>query len=133
MAYVMDNSRDILDDLIYDGIYRDANWLSTFQNRVNNLAGSEFLEFTAEVWRNNKDDGRKHRGVDATNKDYFPFLDMENVLVYGRQSTIQSAPEREPNVKISQSRQYTHRSMFRSHPNGSHEKTSIPYNQNRYV
>jgi hypothetical protein len=22
-----------------------ANWLSTFQNRVNNLAGSEFLEF----------------------------------------------------------------------------------------
>ena len=23
MAYVMDNSRDILDDLIYDGIYRD--------------------------------------------------------------------------------------------------------------
>jgi hypothetical protein len=62
MAYIMDNSRDILDDLIYDGIYRDdgiavfkgskttgeiANWLSTFQNRVNNLAGSEFLEFTA--------------------------------------------------------------------------------------
>jgi hypothetical protein len=62
MAYIMDNSRDILDDLIYDGIYRDdgiavfkgskttgeiANWLSTFQNGVNNLAGSEFLEFTA--------------------------------------------------------------------------------------
>jgi hypothetical protein len=23
MAYAMDNSRDILDDLIYDGIYRD--------------------------------------------------------------------------------------------------------------
>jgi hypothetical protein len=144
MAYVMDNSRDILDNLIYDGIYRDdgiavfkgskttgeiANWLNTFQNRVNNLAGSEFLEFTAEVWGNNKDDCRKHRAVDATNKDYFPFLDM----VYGRQSTIQSAPEREPNVKISQSRQYTHQSMFRSHPHWSHEKTGIPYNQNRYV
>jgi hypothetical protein len=92
MAYVMDNSRDILDNLIYDGIYRDdriavskglkmsgkiVNWLSTFQDRVNNLAVSEFLEFTAEVWGNNKDDGRKHRAVDATNKDYFPFLDME--------------------------------------------------------
>jgi hypothetical protein len=44
---------------------------------MNNLAGSEFLEFTAEVWGNNKDDSRKHRAVDATNKDYFPFLDME--------------------------------------------------------
>jgi hypothetical protein len=54
-----------------------ANWLSTFQNRVNNLAGSEFLEFTADAWENNKDDGRKHRAVGATNKDYFPFLDME--------------------------------------------------------
>jgi hypothetical protein len=46
MAYVMDNSRDILDDLIYDSIYRDdgivvfkglkttgkiANWLSIFK------------------------------------------------------------------------------------------------------
>jgi hypothetical protein len=65
MAYVMDNSRDILDDLVYEGIYRDngivvfkglkttgkiANWLRVFQERVNNLAGFEFLEFTAEIW-----------------------------------------------------------------------------------
>jgi hypothetical protein len=90
MAYVMDISRDILDNLIYDGIYKDdriavftgskttgkiVNWLNTFQNRVNNLAGSEFLEFTPEVLGNNKDDGRKRRAVDATNKE--PFLDME--------------------------------------------------------
>jgi hypothetical protein len=48
MAYIMDNSRDILDDLVYEGIYRDdgiavfkgsktsgkiANWLSIFQAR----------------------------------------------------------------------------------------------------
>jgi hypothetical protein len=92
MAYIMDNSRNILEDLIYDGIYRDdgiavfkgskttgkiANWLSIFQYRVNNLAGSEFLEFTAEVWGNKKDDGRKHKAVHATNKHYFLFLDME--------------------------------------------------------
>jgi hypothetical protein len=44
---------------------------------VNNLTGSEFLEFTTEVWGNNKDDGRKHKAVNATNKDYFLFLDME--------------------------------------------------------
>jgi hypothetical protein len=92
MAYVMDNSRDILDDLVYDGICRDngiavfkgskttgeiANWLSIFQERVSNLAGSEFLEFTAEIWGKDKDDGRKHKAVDTTKKDYFPFLDME--------------------------------------------------------
>jgi hypothetical protein len=92
MAYVMDNSRDILDELVYDGIYRDngiavfkgskttskiASWLGTFQERVNDLAGSEFLEFTVEVWGNDKDNGRKHKAVKATNKKYFLFLDME--------------------------------------------------------
>jgi hypothetical protein len=92
MAYIMDNSRDILDELVYDGIYRGngiavfkgskttsevAVWLGIFQRRVNNLAGSEFLEFTAEVWGNDKDDGRKHKAVETTNRNFFPFLDME--------------------------------------------------------
>jgi hypothetical protein len=54
MAYVMDNCRDILDELAYEGIYRDngiavfkgskttgkvASWLGIFQERVNDLAG----------------------------------------------------------------------------------------------
>jgi hypothetical protein len=54
MAHVMNNSRDMLDELKYEGIYRDdsiavfkgskttgevASWLGTFQERVNNLAG----------------------------------------------------------------------------------------------
>jgi hypothetical protein len=73
----MDNSRDILDDLVYETTGEIANWLSIFQERVNNLAGSEFLEFTAEIWGNDKDDARKHKAVDTTKKDYFPFLDME--------------------------------------------------------
>jgi hypothetical protein len=69
MAYVMDNCRDILDELEYEGIYQDdgiavfkgckttgkvASWLGTFQERVNNLAGSKFLEFTAEIWETTK-------------------------------------------------------------------------------
>ncbi len=56
--------------LVYDGIYRDdgiavfkgskttsevASWLGTFQERVNHLAGTEFLELTTEVWGNDKD------------------------------------------------------------------------------
>jgi hypothetical protein len=54
MAYVMDNCRDILDELAYEGIYRDngiavfkgskttgkvASWLGIFQERVNDLTG----------------------------------------------------------------------------------------------
>jgi hypothetical protein len=92
MAYITDNSRDILDQLVYEGIYRDdgiavfkglvttsevAKWLGIFQIRVNNLADSKFLEFTAEVWGNDRDNGRKYKAVGTTNKDYFPFLDME--------------------------------------------------------
>jgi hypothetical protein len=92
MAYVMDNSRDILDKLIYEGIYRDngiavfkgsvttgevAKWLGIFQARVNHLADSKFLEFTAEIWGKDKDDGRKYKAVGTTNKNYFLFLDME--------------------------------------------------------
>jgi hypothetical protein len=50
-----------------------AKWLSTVQDRVHNIAGSEFLDFTAEVWGNNKNDGRKHRAVDATNKTIYRF------------------------------------------------------------
>jgi hypothetical protein len=86
MAYVMDNCRNILDKLEYEGIYRDdgivvfkgskttgkvASWLGTFQERVNDLAGSEFLEFTTDVWGNDKDDGRKHKPVKATKKATF--------------------------------------------------------------
>jgi hypothetical protein len=58
MAYVLNNSRDMLDELKYEGIYKDdgiavfkgskttgkvASWLGNFQERVNNLACSEFL------------------------------------------------------------------------------------------
>jgi hypothetical protein len=57
-----------------------ANWLGTFQERVNDLAGSEFLEFTVEVWGNDKDNGRKHKAVKATNNNYFLFR-YGNVLV----------------------------------------------------
>ncbi len=78
MAYVMNDSRDILNELKYEGIYRDdgievfkgskttgkvASWLGTFQERVNNLAGSELK------------------------KDYFPCLDME--MYWSPKSTLQ--------------------------------------------
>jgi hypothetical protein len=54
-----------------------ASWVGIFQRRVNNLDSSESLEFTVEVWGNDKDEGRKHKAVEATNKNYFLCLDME--------------------------------------------------------
>jgi hypothetical protein len=92
MAYIMENSRDILNELIHEGIYRDdgitvlkgsvttgevAKWLGIFQARVNHLVDSKFLEFTTEIWGNDKDDRKKYKAVGTTNKNYFPFLDME--------------------------------------------------------
>ena len=88
MAYITDNSRDILDQLVYEGIYRDngimifkgpvttsevAKWLGIFQARVNHLADSKFLDFTAEIWGNDKDDGKNYKAVRTTNKNYFLF------------------------------------------------------------
>jgi hypothetical protein len=84
MAFVMDNARNLFDELKYDGIYRDdgfavfngvkttgevAEWLSRFQARLDKLAGSNYLQFTAEVWGADKDDGRKYKAVTVWKRD----------------------------------------------------------------
>jgi hypothetical protein len=135
----MDNNRDILNELIYEGIYRDdsiavlkesvttgkvAKWLGIFQARVNHLADSKFLEFTAEIWGNDKDNVKKYKAVRTTNKNYFLFSVFRygNVLVSGRQSTIQSTPERESSIQISQPWKYAHRCLLCCHSHRSHER-----------
>jgi hypothetical protein len=55
-AFVLENGKDLFDDAVYDGIYRDnglvimvgqkrntdiIKWLNTFQNRVNEVTGYE--------------------------------------------------------------------------------------------
>jgi hypothetical protein len=74
---------------------------------VNNLAGSEFLEFTAEVWGNDKDDGNKHKAVKAK-KRLLSMFRYGNVLVSQKYSAIQSGLERESGIKIPKSWQYTY-------------------------
>jgi hypothetical protein len=150
MAYIMDNNRDILNELIYEGIYRDdsiavlkgsvttgevAKWLGIFQARVNHLADSKFLEFTAEIWGNGKDNVKKYKAVRTTNKNYFLFSIFRygNVLVSGRQSTIQSTPERESSIEISQPWKYAHQCLLCCHSHRSHEETSISYNKNQGI
>jgi hypothetical protein len=148
LAYIMDNSRDILDELVYEGIYRDngiavfkgpvttsevAKWLGIFQARVNNLADSKFLEFTTEVWRNNRDDGREVQSSWNNKQGLFSISRYGNVLVSRRQSTLQSTPKREPSTEISQLWKYAHQCMFCFHSYRSHEKTSISYNKNSEI
>ena len=64
-AYILENAKDIFSNSLFNKIYRDdgidiknsilsidqvCDWLETFQNRVNELTGSEYLKFTAVVW-----------------------------------------------------------------------------------
>jgi hypothetical protein len=51
---------------------------------VNNLADSKFLEFTVEVWGNDRDDGRKlkYKAVGSNNKQkLISIFRYGNVLV----------------------------------------------------
>jgi hypothetical protein len=91
-AFLLENAVDQFKDTRFKGIYRDdgfivfegelkkkdvANWLDNFQARVDELAGSNFLNFTAEVWGADKDDGMLHKAVSVNKGESFPYLDME--------------------------------------------------------
>ncbi len=146
-TYVTDNSMNILDELVYKGIYRDdgiavfnrpvtisevAKWLGIFQARVSNLADSKFLEYAAKVWGNDSDDGKRYKAVGTTNKT-FSVSRYGNLLVSARQSTVQSIPKRESSTEIFQTGKYARRCMFRCHSYRTHEKTSISWNKNREI
>ena len=59
--------------MVFDGNLKGgdvAKWLSGFQVKVNELAGSNYLKFTAKVWG-------KDKAVKVQKEDYFLYLDME--------------------------------------------------------
>ena len=93
-AYTLEKSEDIFDDSIFFKIYRDdgidiknkilsideiCDWLKLFQNRVNQLTGSEYLQFTCDVWMSDTppDLKPKNKKVKINRKSAFPYLDME--------------------------------------------------------
>ena len=91
-SYVLESASKQFKGMQFKGIYRDdgfvifegnlkagnvADWLRKFQQRVNELAGSDFLKFTAEVWGMDKDDGNTYGAVMVRGSDWFPYLDME--------------------------------------------------------
>ena len=51
--------------------------MDAFQASVNELAVSDYLKFTMEIWDKDKDDGMIHERVKVKKQDSFPDLDME--------------------------------------------------------
>ena len=48
-----------------------------FQAEVDELAGSNYLNFTAQVWGEDKNDGNIQEAVTVRGEDSFLYLDME--------------------------------------------------------
>jgi hypothetical protein len=94
-SYLLENTCSHFDgNTVYRGIYRDnglvvfsgfwrkgdvASWLSTFQQQVDDLAGSSFLKFTAVVWGTGRvhDDLSQSPQVTVNCNDFFPYLDLK--------------------------------------------------------
>jgi len=91
-VFVLENTEESFEETIFDGIYRDDGliifkgtmskedviaWLGNFQTKVNALLDMERLQFTAEVWGKEKENGMKHEKVKVIKNYTFPFLDRE--------------------------------------------------------
>jgi hypothetical protein len=92
-AFVLENCKDLFDDAVYDGIYRDVGlvimngqktnadigkWLKAFQERVNEVTGYEGLVFTTCIWRPEEHNEETHHPkAEVIKSPYFPFLDMK--------------------------------------------------------
>ena len=111
-AFILENSEDLFHDSAYNGIYRDdginvivgskstneiCDWLDSFQARVNELLGSDHLQFTCEVWNPDAPPDEKPRNNDVTihRGNSFPYLlDME---FYWRQEELKFRVHLKPN------------------------------------
>jgi hypothetical protein len=91
-SYLLENAVEVFKPAAFKGIYRDdgfvvfkkklskaklAMWLRKFQKRVDELAESKFLKFTAVIWGNDKEDSKEYDNVTVNRGDSFPYLDME--------------------------------------------------------
>ena len=95
MSFLLDNSKDIIQNTIYFGMYRDDGigifdgdvnikkaswWLKSFQKRVNIVAGNDFLKFTMEIWKEGhilSESEKANKSITINPNTFFPFLDMK--------------------------------------------------------
>ena len=92
-AYLLAKTKEFFERTTrYRGIYRDdglaimrghwsksdvARWLESLQLRINQLAGSEHLKFTAVIWGGGSEDGSESEWVSVEAGEAFPYLEME--------------------------------------------------------
>lgn len=99
MAFILDTmDESVQQELHFLQFYRDdgigvfkgtktatqvEQWLSSFQDEVDRIAGNNFLRFTADVWVSSKqselkgDTTKLSRQIKVHDNDQFPFLDMQ--------------------------------------------------------
>ena len=136
MSFCMENvDQGILNELRYIKIYRDdglgvfdgeatdqqsvLEWINRFQGAINDLAGNDFLQFMADVWKPGAMECSRIGGkVTTTNTEFFPFLDME--IRWGAERK----PEFGVHLKPNQQLKYLNRGSshtpgcFKAIPNG---------------
>ena len=113
-AYILENTTACFDNSAFNGIYRDdgidiikgkrttdemCDWLESFQARVNQLTGSDHLQFTAEIWNPNAsvDETPRNDNVSIHKKESFPYLDME---LYWKQDELNFRIHLKPNQQL---------------------------------
>ena len=117
-AYIFERTQELLDELKYDGIYRDdgilvfqgkkttaelEDRLVTFQEEAKNLLGEKFLKFTMDIWDPDatllppSDATRDSKTITINKKEGFPYLDME---LYWRGNELQFRVHLKPGQNI---------------------------------
>ena len=78
---------------------REINeWLLTFQNKVDEIAECNCLQFTAEVWMIEEDTRVKNDNLSIVNDKYFPYLDME--MYWNQRGELRFQVHLKPNQKL---------------------------------
>jgi hypothetical protein len=95
-AYILDNTRHLFRDTLFDGFYRDdgfavfkglksygqlSQWRKAFQDEVNRLAEGDYLQYSLSIWL---DSTKRITPCNTYNPQtsvvtdhWFPYLDME--------------------------------------------------------
>ena len=93
-AYILDRSTELFSNSMFYGIYRDddlnvidgkrsteemVEWLERFQDNIKELTGSNFLQFTLDIWDPDSPPGEipSNKNVKIDRGIAFPYLDME--------------------------------------------------------
>jgi GIY-YIG catalytic domain len=154
-AYILDNTRHLFQETLFDGFYRDdgfavfrgsktyqqlCTWRDEFQAEVNRLADGDYLQYSLSVWL----DSTKrlvpchtyHPMVSVITGPSFPYLDME-LYWGGPNDNLQFRVHLKPNQQLKYlNRDSVHtKACFKAIPTGVYTRlakltTKLPTNAN---